>query len=156
MTTAALLRLAWRESRTARQTARALHVLDRVRRRGAGGHRLVRTATSRSSIRDQSRTLLGGDISLSARAEFPQVIDTLLDSLDVAGTPSARITTFPSMALAEPSGYTRLVQVRAVSPGYPFYGVIETVPAGGWATVHDSRVVFVDPSLLIALECLRW
>jgi putative ABC transport system permease protein len=103
------------------------------------------------SIRDQSRTLLGGDISLGARAEFPAVVDTLLDSLKSTGIPNARITTFASMALAEPSGGTRLVQIRAVSPGYPFYGAIETVPAGGWATVHEQPVVFVDPSLLIAL-----
>lgn len=103
------------------------------------------------SIRDQSRTLLGGDISLGARAEFPAVVDTLLDSLKGTGIPNARITTFASMALAEPSGGTRLVQIRAVSPGYPFYGAIETVPAGGWATVHEQPVVFVDPSLLIAL-----
>jgi len=103
------------------------------------------------SIREQSRTLLGGDIAIQARAEFPRVVDTLLDSLSRAGIPHSRVTTFASMALAEPSGGTRLVQVRAVSPGYPFYGAIETVPAGGWATVHEQPVVFVDPSLLIAL-----
>jgi putative ABC transport system permease protein len=56
------------------------------------------------------------------------------------------------MALAEPSGGTRLVQVRAVSPGYPFYGAIETVPANGWSRVHDDTLVFVDASLLIALD----
>ncbi|MFO0277399.1 MAG: ABC transporter permease, partial [Planctomycetota bacterium] len=104
------------------------------------------------SIRDQSRTLLGGDLSLQARAKFPAVIDTLTDSLRTAGVPASRVTTFASMALAEPSGGTRLVQVRAVSPGYPFYGAIETVPANGWSRVHDDTLVFVDASLLIALD----
>ena len=151
MTAAALLRLAWRESRTARRRL-ALYMSSIA----FGVAALVAidsfAGNVTGSIRDQSRTLLGGDIALQARAEFPAVVDTLLDSLSSAGVPNAKITTFASMALAEPSGGTRLVQVRAVSKGYPFYGAIETVPAGGWATVHDQQVVFVDPSLLIALE----
>ncbi len=150
MTTAALLRLAWRESRTARRRL-ALYMSSIA----FGVAALVAidsfAGNVTGSIREQSRTLLGGDISVQARAEFPAVVDTLLDSLNAAGIPHSRVTTFASMALAEPSGGTRLVQVRAVSPGYPFYGVIETMPAGGWATVHEQPVVFVDPSLLIAL-----
>ncbi|MCC6245503.1 MAG: FtsX-like permease family protein [Gemmatimonadaceae bacterium] len=151
MTATALLRLAWRESRTARRRL-ALYMSSIA----FGVAALVAidsfAGNVTGSIRDQSRTLLGGDIALQARAEFPAVVDTLLDSLNSAGVPNAKITTFASMALAEPSGGTRLVQVRAVSRGYPFYGAIETVPAGGWATVHDQQVVFVDPSLLIALD----
>lgn len=150
MTLGALLRMAWRESRTARRRL-ALYMSSIA----FGVAALVAidsfAGNVTRSIRDQSRTLLGGDISMQARATFPEVVDTLLDSLKLAGIPNARITTFASMALAEPSGGTRLVQVRAVSPGYPFYGSIETVPANGWSTVHEQPVVFVDPSLLIAL-----
>ncbi len=151
MTTAALLRLAWRESRTARRRL-ALYMSSIA----FGVAALVAidsfAGNVTRSIRDQSRTLLGGDLSLSARAAFPAVVDTLLDSLATAGVPSARVTTFASMALAQRSGGTRLVQVRSVTPGFPFYGEIETRPAGGWATVHHTPVVFVDPSLLISLD----
>jgi len=151
MTTQALLRLAWRESRTARRRL-ALYMSSIA----FGVAALVAidsfAGNVTRSIRDQSRTLLGGDLSLQARAAFPAVVDSLTDSLRTAGLPSSRVTTFASMALAEPSGGTRLVQVRAVSPGYPFYGAIETVPANGWSTVHNDTVVFVDPSLLIALD----
>ena len=105
-----------------------------------------------TSIREQSRTLLGGDLALRANAGFPAVVDTLLDSLASVGVPHARVVTFASMALAQRSGGTRLVQVRAVSRGYPFYGTIETKPASAWARVHDAPLVFVDPSLLIALD----
>jgi putative ABC transport system permease protein len=105
------------------------------------------------AIREQSRALLGGDLQLSSRAEFPALVDTLLDSLATAGVRHARVTTFASMALAERSGGTRLVQVRAVGNGYPFYGDIETQPAGRWREAHgDAPVVFVDPSLLISLD----
>lgn len=145
------MHLAWKESRSARRRL-ALYMSSIA----FGVAALVAIDSFAKnvtrSIQEQSRTLLGGDVALNARADFPLVVDTLLDSLSAAGIPNARIASFASMALAEPSGYTRLVQVRAVSPGYPFYGEIETIPAGGWATVHDAPVVFVDPSLLIALE----
>jgi putative ABC transport system permease protein len=151
MTTQALLRLAWRESRTARRRL-ALYMSSIA----FGVAALVAidsfAGNVTRSIRDQSRTLLGGDMALQARATFPAVVDTLLDSLRREGVTAARVTTFASMALAEPSGGTRLVQVRAISPGYPFYGVIETTPASAWARVHTDPVVLVDPSLLVALD----
>lgn len=151
MTTQALLRLAWRESRTARRRL-ALYMSSIA----FGVAALVAidsfAGNVTRSIRDQSRTLLGGDMALQARAAFPAVVDTLLDSLRADQIATSRVTTFASMALAEPSGGTRLVQVRAVSPGYPFYGEIETVPAQGWGRVHTEPIVFVDPSLLVALD----
>ncbi|MFN9202590.1 MAG: ABC transporter permease [Gemmatimonas sp.] len=151
MTTQALLRLAWRESRTARRRL-ALYMSSIA----FGVAALVAidsfAGTVTRSIRDQSRTLLGGDMALQARAAFPAVVDTVLDSLRARNVLTSRVTTFASMALAEPSGGTRLVQVRAVSPGYPFYGAIETIPANGWSRVHEDSVVFVDASLLISLN----
>jgi putative ABC transport system permease protein len=151
MTTQALLRLAWRESRTARRRL-ALYMSSIA----FGVAALVAidsfAGNVTRSIREQSRTLLGGDMALQARAAFPAVVDTLLDSLRTDNIATSRVTTFASMALAEPSGGTRLVQVRAVSPGYPFYGAIETVPANAWSRVHDESIVFVDPSLLVALD----
>ncbi len=149
---AALLRLAWRESRTARRrlalymSSIALGVAALVAIDSFAGN-VTR------SIREQSRALLGGDLQLSTRAAFPPLVDTLLDSLATQGIRHARITTFASMALAEGSGNTRLVQVRAVTEGYPFYGDIETQPAGRWTDAHgDTPVVFVDPSLLVSLD----
>ncbi|WP_309673165.1 FtsX-like permease family protein [Gemmatimonas sp.] len=151
MTTQALLRLAWRESRTARRRL-ALYMSSIA----FGVAALVAidsfAGNVTRSIRAQSRTLLGGDMALQARAAFPAVVDTLLDSLRTDNIATSRVTTFASMALAEPSGGTRLVQVRAVSPGYPFYGEIETIPANAWSRVHNESIVFVDPSLLVALD----
>jgi putative ABC transport system permease protein len=151
MTTQALLRLAWRESRTARRRL-ALYMSSIAFGVAALGAIDSFAGNVTRSIREQSRTLLGGDMALQARAAFPAVVDTLLDSLRADGIATSRVTTFASMALAEPSGGTRLVQVRAVSPGYPFYGDIETVPANGWSRVHTESIVFVDPSLLVALD----
>ncbi len=149
---AVLARLAWRESRTARRrlalymSSIALGVAALVAIDSFAGN-VTR------SIREQSRNLLGGDLQVSSRASFPTVVDTMLDSLSQAGIASASVTSFASMALAAETGNTRLVQVRAVSDGYPFYGTIGTQPAGLWSAAHgDAPVVFVDPSLLVSLD----
>lgn len=152
MTVAALLRLAWRDSRMARRRlalymssiafgVAALVAIDSFAKNVTG------------SLRDQSRTLLGGDLALQSGSAMPPLVDSLLDSLATTGIQSARLTTFATMALAEPSGGVRLVQVRAASDGYPFYGEIGTEPAGLWADVHGEKpMAFVDPSLLLALD----
>ena len=146
-----LLRLAWRESRTARR--RLLLYMSSI---SLGVAALVAidsfAANVQDSIREQSRTLLGGDISLRARNGFTPALDTLLDSLAAAGVPSARVVSFASMASAARSGGTRLAQVRAVAPGYPYYGEVITDPAGAWATLQEGPNAYVDPSLLIALD----
>ncbi len=149
---AVLARLAWRESRTARRrlalymSSIALGVAALVAIDSFAGN-VTR------SIREQSRNLLGGDLQVSSRTTFPAVVDTMLDSLTNAGIANASVTSFASMALAAQTGNTRLVQVRAVSDGYPFYGTIGTQPAGRWTEAHgDAPVVFVDPALLVSLD----
>jgi putative ABC transport system permease protein len=149
--TTTLLRLAWRESRTARR--RLLLYMSSI---SLGVAALVAidsfAANVQTSIQEQSRALLGGDINLRARQGFTPAVDSLLDSLRTTGVPSAKIVSFASMATASPSGGTRLAQVRAVSEGYPFYGEVLTAPAGRWAELQRGAYAFVDPSLLIALD----
>jgi putative ABC transport system permease protein len=104
------------------------------------------------SVREQSRALLGGDFGLRARVPFTPAVDTLLDSLAATGSGVARVTTFASMGLVPRTGQTRLVQVRAVTPNYPFYGAITTAPADAWARIGGDAAAIVDPSLLVSLQ----
>jgi predicted lysophospholipase L1 biosynthesis ABC-type transport system permease subunit len=132
MTAQGLLRLAWKESRTARRrlalymSSIALGVTALVAIDSFAGN-------VTSSIREQSRTLLGGDLGLDTRAAFTPSVDSLLDSLSSSGIKSARLTSLTSMALSPRTGGTRLVQLRAAGPGFPFYGVIETEPSTAYA-----------------------
>jgi putative ABC transport system permease protein len=105
-----------------------------------------------ASVQEQSRSLLGGDISLASRARFSVRVTALLDSLERTGTGVSRVTTFASMGVVLRSGATRLVQVRAVGGGYPFYGEIVTEPAEAWRGLHAGRRVIVDPSILVSLD----
>ena len=146
-----LMALAWRESRTARR--RLLLYMSSI---SLGVAALVAidsfAANVQQSIAEQSRALLGGDINLRARSGFTPALDSLLDSLAAGGVPSAKIVSFASMATAAPSGGTRLAQVRAVSPGYPYYGEVITEPAGAWSALHEGKNAYVDPSLLISID----
>ncbi|MGD2152191.1 MAG: FtsX-like permease family protein [Gemmatimonadales bacterium] len=105
-----------------------------------------------SAVRDQARDLMGADLQLGSRWEFSDDIEALIDSLEGAGAEVSRVTYFTSMALAQHSGLTRLVEVMAPSGGYPFYGELTTDPAGLWQAFRSSRQVLVDPAALVQLD----
>ena len=104
------------------------------------------------SVREQSRSLLGGDASLTTRAEMSPAADSLVDSLRRSGMTIARVTQFPSMAAITSNGNTRLIQVRGVSNTYPLYGDVITEPATAFARIRREHAVVVDPGLLISLN----
>jgi putative ABC transport system permease protein len=144
--------LTWRESRSARR--RLLLYMSAI---SLGVAALVAIDSFADnvtrSIREQSRALLGGDISFTSRRPYTPEQNAILDSLKKrTGAEYSRVVTFPSMALVPRSGGTRLVQVRAVSANYPFYGEITTTPAGKWRDLQSGANALVDPSLLIALD----
>ena len=144
--------LTWRESRSARR--RLLLYMSAI---SLGVAALVAIDSFAdnvtSSIREQSRALLGGDIAFTSRRPISQEQKAILDSVQrKTKAEYARVVTFPSMALVARTGKTRLVQVRAVSPNFPFYGVITTTPANRWPMLQSGPVALVDPSLLVALN----
>ena len=147
-----LLRLAWRESRTARR--RLLLYMSSI---SLGVAALVAidsfASNTQRSVREQARALLGGDISLTTRLpNYPKPIVYALDSLNREGVGLAQVSSFGSMALVERTGHTRLSQIRAVTERYPLYGEITTSPAKQWSRLQAGRYALVDPSLLVALD----
>ena len=104
------------------------------------------------SIHEQSRALVGGDLALTSRQPFNKSVQTFLDSISKNGVGVARSTQFMSMAVVPRTAGTRLVQIRAVTTEYPFYGVIETEPAGRWSELQSGAHAIVDKSLLTALD----
>lgn len=149
--TSRLMRIAWRESRTARR--RLLLYMSSI---CLGVSALVAidsfTDNVSRSVQEQSRALLGGDVLLRSRSVYSERARAMIDSMERTGTGIARVTTFASMGLVPRSGGTRLVQVRAVGEKYPFYGEITTDPAGRWPRLHQGRYVVVDPSVLVSLD----
>jgi putative ABC transport system permease protein len=143
--------LAWRESRTARR--RLLLYMSSI---SLGVAALVAidsfSANIIQSVKDQSRALMGGDISFNSSKPIPPAIDSLFDSLSHRGLSFARVTTFPSMAVVPRTSGTRFTQVRGVTDNYPFYGNIVTEPAGRWPLLQQGANAIVDPGLLTSLN----
>ena len=103
------------------------------------------------SVRAEAQVLLGADLRLSSRTPLPDSALRVVDSLSAAGHRVARVTTAGSMILAPSSGLTRLLQVRAVEGGWPFYGTAVTRPEGLWAGERDEGLL-VDPAVLTQLD----
>ncbi|HMG01315.1 MAG TPA: ABC transporter permease, partial [Gemmatimonadaceae bacterium] len=143
--------LAWRESRTARR--RLLLYMSSI---SLGVAALVAidsfSANIVQSVKDQSRSLMGGDVSFNSSKPFPPAVDSLFDSLSHHGFSFARLTTFPSMAVVPRNSGTRFAQVRGVTDNYPFYGGVTTEPAGRWALLTQGPNAIVDPSILTSLN----
>ncbi len=134
--------MAWRDSRGSRRrmllflSSMVLGVAALVAI-NSFGYNLKRT------IDEQARGLLGADLSLESGKPFGKDTEALIDSL--GGEVSRRVS-FTSMALF-PEEDTRLVSVRAVEGGFPFYGAMQTEPEEAGVTYLDGRNALVDVSL---------
>ena len=102
------------------------------------------------SLDAEAEVMLGANARLSSNRAFPDSVAAVVDSLVAAGHPSARVTNAVSMVLAPRTEITRLLQVRGVDPGYPFYGTVRTTPAGAWPPADGSALV--DPAVLTMLD----
>ena len=147
-----LLGLTWRESRSARR--KLLLYMSAI---SLGSAALVAIESFADnvnrSVREQSRSVMGGDLAFRSRRPYTPVQNAILDTIARAtGANYSHVVTFPSMAFVPRTGATRLSQIRAVSDNYPFYGEITTTPAGKWPELRAGANALVDPSLLVALN----
>lgn len=107
------------------------------------------------SVAEQAKALMGADLSISGSTPSDSVpaAARLLDSLRRSAGPSvaiARSASFVAMAYPVGQGGARLVQVRTIDPGWPWYGRISTSPGDAWTRLQEGGIV-VDPSLLSSI-----
>ena len=136
--------MAWRDSRGSRKrlalylSSMVLGVAALVAIQGFGDN-LTQTLDA------EAKTLLGADYSLESDTPFSDSTKVLIDSL---GGEQARRLSFSSMASFPTATGTRLATIRAVEPGYPFYGAVGTRPDSAASTYFDGRNALVDGALL--------
>jgi putative ABC transport system permease protein len=140
------LKLAWRESRS---SARRLGVYMGAITLGVAA--LVAINSFRAQVVDsvdaESKALLGADLRLNSNRAFPDTVEAVLDSALAAGVPVSRVVTTMSVALTA-DGAPRLVQLRAVDGGYPYYGEMVTRPGGAWPRLGEvSGVALLEAPL---------
>ncbi len=102
------------------------------------GHNLKETVEVRA------QALLGADLEIRSRVPFSSEAREWLAGLSSTRSEEVR---FSSMATLPSSGDSRLVQVRGLEGGFPYYGELETVPVGLRPTPGSAEAL-VEESLL--------
>jgi putative ABC transport system permease protein len=135
--------MAWRDTRASR---RRLLLFSASIVMGIAALVAIRSfaRSAEQAIDEQSRTLLGADLSITSRQAISSEEEDLFASL---GGRQAREIDFSSMIYFPEAKGTRLVQVRAIGDGFPFYGTFETVPADAIKAFRAGSGVLVDDSL---------
>jgi putative ABC transport system permease protein len=99
-----------------------------------------------NDINSQAATLIGADLVVSGNKPADAAIKPLLDSL---GDKRSEERSFPSMIYFPRTQGTRLVQVRALQGGFPYYGSLETEPVQAGTTFKNSKSALVDKTLMM-------
>ena len=97
------------------------------------------------SIGNQAKELLGADLEVDRSAPLQPEVQAYLDSLS---EDQARMLSFSSMAYFPKNGITRLSQIMALEPAFPYYGMIETNPPEAADLYSSDFGALVDQSIL--------
>lgn len=137
-------RMAWRDSRSQRGRL-AIFSLAIVSGIAAlvAIHSLKQSV--QSGIETQAKALLGSDLQISSRRTIPP--DEIAKVRTMAKQVSQE-TSFSSMLFFPKADATRLVQIRGIESGYPFYGEVETTPADAWQRLQSEPGILLEPAML--------
>ena len=102
-----------------------------------------------NEINNEARNLLGADVEIESRSP---ISDTLKQFLEKKGLELSEEKSFASMVFFPKNDGTRLINVRAVEEGYPFYGEIETTPIDAAKTFVKNTEAVVDKSLMLQFD----
>lgn len=140
-----LLKMAWRDSR--RNRSRLLLFVSSI---VLGIAALVAIYSlgdnMRQEIDRQAAALLGADLEISSNKEPGAGVKKLADSL---GDKRSEERSFTSMILFPKNKGTRLVQVRALSGTFPYYGELETLPVNAGRDFRKTQSALVDQTLML-------
>ncbi|MBL8860389.1 MAG: FtsX-like permease family protein [Planctomycetes bacterium] len=89
-------------------------------------------------IRSRAQELLGADVAIESRRALPDELDGRIAEL--AGARRTDVVELATMARAEDTGRSRLVELAAVGPGYPLYGAVVLDPPGTLDDLGPERV----------------
>jgi putative ABC transport system permease protein len=151
-----VFRMAWRETRAS--WARLLFFFLCVAL-GVGAIVVLRSLVEnvRVTLVGEARELVGADLVIRSRQiwtpEIRQQIDGLLSSAEFLDrTEMVETQTMAASEAGARPGATRLVDIRAVGPGFPFYGSLELEDGRPYAhPLLAGRGVLVQRALLVEL-----
>ncbi len=102
----------------------------------------------KDNIQRQSKTLMGADFIINSKQAPTDRARAIIDSLK----PDALEVNFVSMIAFPKNGGTKLVQVRGLEGGFPFYGKIDTQPSSISQSYQQSGGALVDATLMLQFD----
>ena len=105
--------------------------------------------TLKDNIALQSKALMGADFKIDSDSPLTEEAAAIVDSL---GGADAEEISFASMALFPKNGSTKLLQVRGISGGFPFYGTLETQPKNAGELFKNQDGALVDATVMLQMN----
>ncbi|MGZ8554591.1 MAG: ABC transporter permease, partial [Chitinophagaceae bacterium] len=140
-----LLKMAWRDSR--RNRSRLLLFVSSIILGIAAMVAIYSLGDNMSAEIDrQAASLLGADLEIRSNKQVSPGIKKMADSL---GDRRSEEQSFTSMVYFPKNEGTRLVQVRALSGEFPYYGALETVPASAGRSFRNGQAALVDQTVML-------
>ena len=140
--------MAWRDSRRSR--SKLLLFTSSI---SIGIAALVGINSFKENLQDeidiQAKALLGADLVINTNKPVTREARSLLDSI---GSERSSESTFASMIYFPRTDGTRLVQIRALSGPYPYYGSIETEPYYAAGDLQNGQYALVDEKLMLQYD----
>jgi putative ABC transport system permease protein len=135
-------RMAWRDSRASRRRLLLFSLsislgIAALVAIGSLGRNL------QAAIEEQAKSLLGADLVLTSRQPPSPEIESLMRGIE---GDAARETSFSTMLVL--TNGTRLVNARALSGNFPFYGTIESDPPTAAAELSRGGGVLIEEGVL--------
>ena len=103
----------------------------------------------KENIQRQSKSLMGADFLIDSNNLPTERVWAIIDSL---GGADASEVTFSSMAAFPKNGSAKLVRVRGIEGGFPFYGELITEPATAGTTYQSSGGAVVDATMMLQFD----
>ena len=100
----------------------------------------------KENIALQSKSLMGADFIIDSRQKPNEKVLSIIDSL---GGADAKEINFSSMCLFPKNGATKLVQIRGLEGGFPFYGNLETEPESAANEYQQKGGALVDATVML-------
>ncbi len=143
-----LLKMAWRDSRKSR--VKLLLFISSII---LGIAALVAIYSFGDNLRDdidnQAASLIGADLAIYSNKPISVKADKLIKNL---GKEKSTESSFASMVLFPKNNGTRLIQVKALTGNFPYYGALETEPISAGKDFKNGQEALVDQTLMLQFK----
>ena len=104
------------------------------------------SANLEDNIALQSKALMGADFRIDSNQPPNERVQEIIDSL---GGANGREVNFASMAAFSKNGASKLVRVRGIGGGFPYYGELETRPESAAQEYQKENGALVDATVML-------